>query len=69
MGGGRPSGWGGLSLPDTYATSLELVLVQDFWVSEESEVGRSSEAEGVIIMETWTLSRIVFVMKILKQAA
>lgn len=64
-----PSGWGGLSLPDTYATSLELVLVQGFWVSEESEVGRSSEAEGVIIMETWTLSRIVFVMKILKQAA
>lgn len=61
--------WARLSLPDIYTTFLEPILVQAFWVSEESEVGRSSEAEGVIIMETWMLSRIVFVVKILKQAA
>lgn len=64
-----PPSWGRLSLLDTHITFLEPVLVQAFRASEESEVGRSSEAEGVIIMETWTLSRIVFVMKILKQAA
>ena len=59
----------GQALPDTYATFLEFVVVQAFQVSEESEVGRSSKAESIIIMETWTLSRIVFVIKILKQAA
>lgn len=64
-----PPLWARRSLPDTFTTFLEPILVQAFWVSEESEVGRSSEAEGVIITETWMLSRIVFVVKILKQAA
>lgn len=65
--------WGaflpGQALPDTYATFLEFVLVQAFQVSEESEAGGSSKAESIIIMETWALSRIVFVIKMLKQAA
>lgn len=55
-------------LPDPSAAFLEFDLVQAFWVSEEREAGRSSKAESVIIMETWMLSRIVFVVKILKQA-
>lgn len=57
------------ALLDTYFTFLELVLVQASWVSEEREAGRSSKAESIIIMETWTLSRIAIVVKILKQAA
>ena len=59
----------GQACPDTYVMFLEFVWVQAFWVSEARKAGRSSKAESVIIMETWTLSRTVLVIEILRQAA